>query len=62
MVEPGRFILGGGAAGAEGSDEDLGDDGADFAGGGGDTVRGGAVAGGEAWVVMLVLFHCVCGC
>lgn len=48
VVEPGGLVLGGGAAGAEGSDEDLGDDGADFAGGGGDTVGGGAVAGWEA--------------
>ena len=49
VVEPWGLVLGGGAAGAEGTDEDLGDDGADFAGGGGDTVGGGAVAGWEAW-------------
>jgi hypothetical protein len=48
VVEPRGLVLGGGAAGAEGSDEDLGDDGADFAGGGRDTVGGGAVAGREA--------------
>lgn len=55
VVEPRRLVFGGGAAGAEGSDEDLGDDGADFAGGGGDTVGGGAVAGWEAWVGLLAL-------
>jgi hypothetical protein len=49
VVEPGAFVGGGCAAGSEGSDEDLGDDGADFAGGGGDAVGGGAVAGWEAW-------------
>jgi hypothetical protein len=38
--EPGALVGGGCAAGAEGPDEDLGDDGADFAGGGGDTVGG----------------------
>lgn len=48
VVEPGALVGGSGAAGAEGSDEDLGDDGADLTGGGGDTVGGGAVAGGEA--------------
>ena len=37
------------AALAEGSDDDLGDDGTDFAGGGGDTVGGRAVAGREAF-------------
>ena len=57
MVEPWGLVLGGGAAGAKGTDEDLSDDGADFAGGGGDTVRGGAVAGWEAWVRLLVLIH-----
>ena len=57
MVEPWGLVLGGGAAGAEGTDEDLGDDGADFAGGSGDTVGGGAVAGWEAWVRLLVLIH-----
>ena len=31
VVEPGALVGGGCAAGAEGSDEDLGDDGADFA-------------------------------
>jgi hypothetical protein len=40
VVEPGALVGGGCAAGAEGPDEDLGDDGADFAGGGGDTVGG----------------------
>ena len=57
VVEPGRLVRGCGAAGAEGTDEDLGDDGADFAGGGGDTVGGGAVAGWEAWVGLLVSIH-----
>jgi hypothetical protein len=57
VVEPGGLVLGGGAAGAEGSDEDLGDDGADFARGGGDTVGGGAVAGREALIGSLVLVH-----
>jgi hypothetical protein len=57
VVEPGGLVFGGGAAGAEGTDENLGDDGADFAGGGGDTVGGGAVAGWEAWVETLVLVH-----
>lgn len=50
VVEPGGLVGGSCAAGAEGTDEDLGDDGADFAGGGGDAVGGGAVAGWEAWV------------
>ena len=59
VVEPGRLVLGGGAAGAEGTDEDLGDDGADLAGGGGDTVGGGAVAGWETWIELLVLLHCI---
>jgi hypothetical protein len=40
VVEPGAFVGRGCAAGAEGSDEDLGDDGADLAGGSGDTVGG----------------------
>ena len=48
VVEPRGGVGGGGAADAEGTDEGLGDDGADFARGGGDAVRGGAVAGGEA--------------
>ena len=59
VVEPGRLVLGGGAAGAEGTNEDLGDDGADFAGGGGYTVGSRAVAGWEAWVGLLVLLHSV---
>lgn len=50
MVEPGGLVGGSCAAGAEGADKDLSDDGADFAGGGGDTVGSGAVAGWEAWV------------
>lgn len=61
VVEPGGFVGGCGAAGAEGADEDLGDDGADFAGGGGDAVGGGAVAGWEAWVGVLVLVRSVMG-
>jgi hypothetical protein len=40
VVEPGAFVCGSRAADAEGSDEDLGDDGADFAGGGGDSMGG----------------------
>nr|POE48707.1 hypothetical protein CFP56_38803 [Quercus suber] len=52
VVEPGRLVGGGdggvGAPGAERTDEDLGDDGADLARRGRKTVRGGAVAGGEA--------------
>jgi hypothetical protein len=40
VVEPGALVGGCCAAGAERSDEDLGDDGADFTGGSGDTVRG----------------------
>lgn len=48
VVEPGRLVGRSGAAGAEGTDEDLGDDGADLAGGGGDTVGSRAVARGEA--------------
>jgi hypothetical protein len=50
VVEPGAFIGRGGAAGAKGADEDLGDDGTDFAGGGGDSVGGRAVSGWEAWL------------
>ena len=50
VVEPGGV---GGACGrallAEGPEDALGDDGADFAGGGGDAVRGRPVAGGEAF-------------
>ena len=59
VVEPGRLVGRSGAAGAEGTDEDLGDDGADLAGGGGDTVGGGAVAGWETWIELLVLLHCI---
>jgi hypothetical protein len=40
VVEPGALVCGSCAADAEGSDEDLGDDGADFAGGSGDAVGG----------------------
>ena len=61
VVEPGRLVGRSGAAGAEGTDEDLGDDGTDLAGGGGDTVGGGAVAGGEAWIGLLVLLHYIRG-
>lgn len=42
-----RVGLGGAAAGAQGSDGTLADDGADLAGGSGDTVGGGTVTGGE---------------
>lgn len=48
VVEPGRLVLGSSTSGAQWTDEDLGDDGADFAGGGGDTVGGGTIAGWEA--------------
>ena len=37
------------ATGTERTDDDLRDDGTDFAGRGGETVRGGTVAGGEAF-------------
>ncbi len=50
VVEPGRGgAAWGGAAGPKGAEDDLGDDGADFARGGGETVRGGAVTGREAF-------------
>ncbi len=50
VVEPGRGVGGcGRASGAEGPEDDLGDDGADFARGGREAVRGGAVAGREAF-------------
>ncbi|KAH9822789.1 dnaJ homolog-like protein subfamily C member 21 [Teratosphaeria destructans] len=53
VVEPGGGRGGGVGvaglgAGAEGAEDDLGDDGAELAGGGGEAVGGGAVAGGEA--------------
>ena len=38
VVEPGRLVLGSSTTGAERTDEDLGDDGADLARGSGDTV------------------------
>lgn len=50
MVEPGRLVGRSSTTGAQRTNEDLGDDGADLAGGGGDTVGGGTVAGWEAWV------------
>lgn len=40
VVEPGALVGWSGAASAKGSDEDLGDNGADFSGGGGDAVGG----------------------
>lgn len=49
MVEPWGGVGGGGSLGAERANEHLGDDGADLAGSGGETVRGGTVAGGEAF-------------
>lgn len=53
MVEPGRGVgplgAGAGADGSQGAEDGLRDDGADFAGGGGEPVRGGAVAGGETF-------------
>jgi hypothetical protein len=61
VVEPGRLVGGSGAAGAEGADEDLGNDRADLAGGSGDTVGCRAVAGWEAWVGLSVLVHNVIG-
>ena len=48
VVEPRAGVGGGRAADAEGRDGGLRNDRADLARGGGDTVRGGAVAGGEA--------------
>jgi hypothetical protein len=48
VVEPRALVRSGSATGAEGTDEDLGDDGADLAGGGGDTVGGGTVTCWEA--------------
>lgn len=49
VVEPWGGVGLGGAASTEGSERSLSDDGADLAGGGGDTVAGGAVAGWEAF-------------
>ena len=49
VVEPGGSVVGGGATDAQRADEDLGDDGAHFAGGGRDAVRGGSVPGWEAF-------------
>jgi hypothetical protein len=43
VVEPRALVRGGGATCAERADEDLGDDGADLAGGGRDAVGGGTV-------------------
>lgn len=47
VVHPGSRVVLGGALGAEGSNGTLADDGADLAGSGRDTVRGGTVTGGE---------------
>lgn len=50
VVEPWRWVFRCGVAlGSEGAKHDLGNDGADFAGCGRETVRGGAVAGWEAF-------------
>ena len=50
VVEPGRVVgARGGAADAERAEDALGDDGADFARGGGEAVRGAAVARREAF-------------
>ena len=49
MVEPRGGIVGRCAMDADRADEHLGDDGTDLARGGGETVRGGAVAGREAF-------------
>ena len=59
VVEPGRFVGRSSTAGAEGADEDLGNDGAYLAGGSRDTVGGGAVAGWETWVGALVTIRSV---
>jgi hypothetical protein len=48
MVEPRALVRGGGTTRTERADEDLGDDGADLAGSGGDTVRGRTVTSWEA--------------
>ena len=48
VVEPGRGVGGSSTADTEGTDEDLSDDGTNFARGGRDTVRGGTVASREA--------------
>jgi hypothetical protein len=48
VVEPRALVRSSGATGAERADKDLGDDGADLAGSGGDTVGGGTVASWEA--------------
>lgn len=47
VVHPWGGVVLGGAAGAEGGDGALADDGADLAGGGGDTVGSGTVTRGE---------------
>jgi hypothetical protein len=57
VVEPRALVGGSGAASAEGTNQDLGEDRADLAGCGGDTVGGGTVAGGEAWARLLVLIR-----
>ena len=50
VVEPWRGSRSrGGALDAQGPEDNLGDDGADLAGRGGETVRGGAVARGETF-------------
>jgi len=49
VVEPRGGVGGGGSLGTERADEDLGNDGADFAGGGGETVGGGTVTGRETF-------------
>ena len=53
VVEPrgglGAFGARGGADGAKGAEDGLGDDGADFARGGGYAVRGGSIAGWETF-------------
>lgn len=48
VVEPWRAVFLGGAAGTERTDETLGDDCTDLAGGGGDTMTSGPVSCGEA--------------
>jgi hypothetical protein len=50
VVEPWGLVLRSSSTCAEGTNEHLGDDGANLAGSGGDTVGGGTVASGEAWV------------
>lgn len=49
VVEPRRLVVGSGAADTERAYEHLGDDGADFAAGGGDTMRSRTITRREAF-------------